>query len=262
MARLKGFTTGIALLILVSGAAGINFDVKITDITSYTAVDFNYTEKPDPVQTVNVTVENTGSIGCRFRLKGEFNRSGKIVERWSPGYGLWPGESRLMSLKYVPVNYTGRVDSTLELHYCGESVELENFSYNHTQRMVSNQTVENQVRNVNSSSAEIRLDAENGVLLPEESPPGWKTPSARIENGKAVIRYEPTLFHRDREITYSVLQDGQLTGTTTVSLDYQPGIIEKLRQNAVLILLGLSVVLNLLLLFRPGIARDRLKALK
>lgn len=262
MARLKGLVAGIALLTLVSGAAGINFDVKISDITSYNAVDFNYTENPERLQTTNITIENTGSIGCRYRLRAEFNQSGKVVERWSQGYALWPGEAKLLSLSYLPINYTGPVDAELELHYCGRTADLENFSFNYTEKVTTNRTVGNRVLEVNSSSASVKLDVENGVLLPEESPAGWKTPSAQIKEGKAVVEYEPTLFHPEREITYSVYSGGEVVGTTTVKLDYQPTLLERLQKNAVEIVLGVSVLLNLLLLLRPGIARERLKALK
>ncbi|MFB6208116.1 MAG: hypothetical protein ABEJ69_02100 [Candidatus Nanohaloarchaea archaeon] len=253
----------LAALILAFGlfigpAAATQFQVQISDLTSFNQATFNVEDAADPLHEVNTSIENTGSVGCMFRLRAEYNHSGTTFERWSEGYALWPGETAVLEIEYLPYNYTGAVKGQVELRYCGQTADLGEFSFNSSERVVTNQTVETETLNSNSSSAAISLDVENGTLVPYRAPAGWKTATAEIEDGRAIVEYEPYLFHPEREIQYNVLKNGEIVGTSTVEIAVEPDAIDRIKANALEILLLLSAALNLVLLAKHPSAREKL----
>ncbi|MFB6204362.1 MAG: hypothetical protein ABEJ75_01820 [Candidatus Nanohaloarchaea archaeon] len=252
---------GTLLLIaglLIAPAGATRFKVQISELTSFNQVAFDAEDDADPLNTFNTSVANTGSVGCVFRLKGVYSHSGETVERWSQGYALWPGETALMEINYLPYNYTGEVNATIELSYCGQTATLQNYSFTSREGVVANHTVETTTLESNSSAARVKLGVENGTMVPYSTPAGWKVHAVDIKDGRATVQYEPYLFHSQREILYAVMKDGRVVGTATVNVAAQTTILERVQAHALEILLLLSAALNLVLIAKHPSARETL----
>jgi hypothetical protein len=250
-------------LFLAASVSGISFKVQVSDVVDYDTVGLDH-QVNGSIVSVETSVENTGSIGCRYRLSGEFDNGERVTESWSNAVPLFPGGNSAVGFKHMVYNYTGRANASIDLSYCGETTDVGNFTFNVTERRIVNDTLESETRSVNSSAAVISTEVENGTLIPETVPAGWKVPGASVTDGKAVLEYEPTIFHPERELSYFVVdEDGEIRGVTRIDLSYTPGIVEKIFANKFKLLLGASLLVNLLLLARlRSFSLDRLKALK
>lgn len=254
--------TGLSLF-LVASVSGVNFKVQVSDVVGYDTVGLDQ-ELNGSIVAVETSVENTGSIGCHYRLSGEFERGDKVTESWSNSLPLFPGGNSVLGFKHLVYNHTGQVNASIDLSYCGQTADVGSFTFNVTDRKIVNDTLDSGVRSVNSSAAVISTDVEKGTLIPETVPAGWKASGAAITDGRAVVEYEPTIFHPERELSYFVVgEDGEIRGVTRIDLKHSPGIVEKMLANKFKILLAASVLINLLLLARlRSLSLDRLKALK
>jgi hypothetical protein len=146
-----------------------------------------------------------------------------------------------------PLNYTGRVNLNLSATYCDRTTQITQLSYNHTDRLIAEQEFNSTTLRATDSSAEFRLSGvENATLVPLEAPPVWKVGSTEVVRGQATARYEPSVFHPSRNITYTVFQGDEAIGTTKVSLraDDEPGLIEQLTNPDIV---AASLLLNVLL---------------
>ena len=206
-------------IFLLGSASGLAFNVQIDALTSASVKDINYMDEVDGVQSVNASVENTGSIGCSYRLKTEYRYKNSSFERYSSAYPLWPGEEDRARIDLLVENYTGEVDGNLSLDYCGQEQKISNFSFNTSnitvEKKYSSKTVDS-----NSSAAKINIEEiDEARLVPVEAPPYWKTASEKIREGKAVVEYEAPIFDSRENISYAVVRDGEVEGETTVSLE-------------------------------------------
>lgn len=248
MAGAKVAALMAALAICVLPAAAAEFNVQVADNAEYTQNTFKHSYQ-DKILNLNASIENSGSIGCEYRVRTEFSREDVTEERWSAGHALWPGSSDLMSINYLPYNYTGPVNASVELHYCGQQDEIGNFNLNVSERAVTNETVPSTTRESNVSSAVVEVEVEEGKMVPKTAPTGWKPSTVRIEEGEAELRYDPYIFQQSQNLTYTVVDgEGNVVGTSKVSLEPEVGIVSTLRDYAVEILLGLSLLFNLLLI--------------
>jgi len=68
--------------------------VLLTDSSEYGTEYRNNTA----VQQINTTILNAGSVGCEFRLKGEFEYANQTQIRYSSPYALFPGSEAMMQL--------------------------------------------------------------------------------------------------------------------------------------------------------------------
>lgn len=261
--QVKSLLIGLLTLLLISSASAVSFKVQVSDITGYNSVGLDHGVE-DSVVNVNTTVRNTGSIGCNYRLSGVFETENGTEQAWSSSRPLFPGASSLMELNHVVYNYTGPVEASIGVSYCGEERDIGNFSFEVNSSEVVNNSVSSTVSKVNSSSAVLETEVEEGVLVPDEVPAGWKVSSARVEGGETVAEFEPTIFHPEREISYFVLgENGKVQGTTAISLESNQGLVDRLMENRFKVLLAFSALINLALVFslRSSIL-SRLKALK
>jgi hypothetical protein len=156
-----------------------------------------------------------------------------------------------MEINYIPTNYTGEIETNLSLQYCGQEKQLESFSFNVTENTTINSTVES--RTVSSNRESTELEVEGDKLVPEEEPPYWKTSSAEIVNGTAEIEYDAPIFDRQEEITYTVIEDGEIQGSTEVTFEPQPTFKEKIMDRKLEIVsavLGVSILANILLVLK------------
>lgn len=255
-------TLGLVLL-LVAPVSAVNFKVQISDVVGYDTVSLNH-EVNGSVISVKTNVRNTGSIGCNYRLSGEFDKGGRVTESWSHALPLFPGGNSEIGFSHLVYNYTGPVNASVDLSYCGKTADIGNFTFNVTEKTIVENNLSSSTQSVNTSSAVVTTDVEEGTLIPQNVPSAWKVPSASVDDGKAVLQYDPTIFHPNRELSYFVVDsEGQVIGFTEVDLNHRSGIGEKLLANRFKLLLAASVLVNLLLLarLRPS-GLKRLKALK
>lgn len=261
--QVKSLLIGLSAILIISSVSAVSFKVQVSDVTGYNSVGLNHGVE-NSVVNVNTTVRNTGSIGCHYRISGVFETENSTDQAWSDSKPLFPGGSSLMSLDYVPYNYSGPVNASIGVSYCGEERSIGNFSFEVNNTEVVNNSIQSRVSSVNSSSAVVETEIEKGILVPNKVPAGWKVSSVQVEEGKTVAEFEPSIFHPEREISYFVTdKNGEVRGTTTISLDSTPGFADRLWENRYKLLLVFSVLINLAVVFRlRSSILSRLKALK
>ncbi|MFB6199828.1 MAG: hypothetical protein ABEJ83_03040 [Candidatus Nanohaloarchaea archaeon] len=249
----------LSFLFLLGTATAIQFEVDITGLTGQNTVKYNYTENVGTIQNITAIVENTGSIGCNYRLKADFNYKNTTDTQWSAPKALWPGETAVLDLQYVPYNYTGNVSTRLSLAYCGETTRLSNFTFKARKNISTQKNVETQLLKVEKESSRIKTGVEKGLMVPKDKPAKWKVSTVRIRNGEAELEYEPTLFNEKRTLEYYILDENRtVVGKTSISLNYEPGILQKAFRNKWKILLLASLLLNGLLLLKIMGFKDRI----
>lgn len=255
----------LTAVLIVPAAFALTFEVDVDEEVNSSEFDLNYMEEVETLQTINVTFDNRGSIGCVFRLKAEFEQGNDTFTRYSQGYPLWAGSATTAELNYIPYNYTGQVDTTVYSHYCEREEEIDSFTFNVTENTLFNGTVDTRTVEVNDRQARIETGVENGTLVPEEAPTFWKASGAEITQGEAVISYDPPIFREGASMSYTVLDENStVVGTAEVLLEEQPTTWEELGNNLEensLELLAFLVLVNIFVLtVKP--ARRKIKALK
>lgn len=234
----------IGIVFFAVPAASADLKVHISDILDHDAIELDYNQDVQHIQNVNLTIENTGSIGCNYRVM--------VQERNSTYYStkepLWPGDSAFFEVDYVLENVTGQINSSVTVEYCGTDTAVESFSYNATAGVFEPDSIDTTASSTTASSTEVDLDLEEGKLVPKESPPMWRAASASIEEGKAQLSYDPPIF-REEVLSYYAVVDGEVVGTTDVELSEKERMIG-LREVLVSLLL-ISVSINLYLVARP-----------
>lgn len=201
--------------------------------TFSTALDFNVKVAPTPEANIyqpslnsngsyfnaSMSVENEGSLGCEFRIKGDIQQGGQSINRYSTVYEVWPGDLVDSEFIYIPLNYTGQVEANLSLQYCEQQKHIESYTFNSTEKILPNNSVESKTLEVDSREALIHVNQEEGVLVPQQHPPRWKVGSAKISDHQASIEYDPTLFREGKEIVYTVVENSKVKAETTVVLE-------------------------------------------
>jgi len=238
------------LIILAGMAAGLTFEVDVAEITNHSIKDLEYSDEVELNQEISANVENVGSIGCTYRFKGEFEQGNDSFERYSAPHSLWSGANSEIELNYIPMNYTGHVDTILYLTYCGQEEEVESFEFNVSKNTLPGADVDSRTVEADQSQASVEISSGD-LLVPEESPSFWKVGSAEIVNGSATVDYDAPIFNEGETLRYTVLEDGEVAGSTEVGLKAEPNYMEKAwnhRFVAATALLILSFFGNLLFL--------------
>lgn len=238
-------TTVLMLIVfLTSTVAALQFDVSVDALTESSEYGFEY-KNNTTVQQINTTVLNGGSIGCQFRLKGEFQYANQTQTRYSSPYAMFPGAEEMMQLYFIPEKYTGEVETTLYAEYCGQEKQIKQFNFTSPEPVISSSTIESETLSVNSTGTQVDVDLEDGRLVPKEAPPYWKTGSAEVVNGSATVDYDAPIFQEGKNLTYTVLdQRNNIVGETEVYLKAEETLLDKLESNLFKILLGISVLVN------------------
>lgn len=249
LAALTGF--------MVYSGTALSFDVEVGVLTDAETHFLQYEENVSTVQNLSLVAQNTGSIGCEYRLKGEFSYRNTTQVRYSQPYPLWPSESTNVDLYFVPENFTGEVEASLYSTYCEQQKFVDNFTFESFRKNTVNSTIESKTVELSDESATVELPVREGRLVPKDTPPYWKTSSSKIVNGSSTLHYDPPIYNSDEKLVYSVVRNGELVGTTRIKLEETVSYWEKLEKRApkiLFILLGFSVVLNSrLLLERKGV---------
>ncbi len=252
MKRKKAFLVLFTVL-SVSAVSALQFDVQVGSITDSSEYRIQYEENTN-IQEINVTVLNSGSIGCQYRLKGEFQYANTTHTRYSDSYSLFPGAESVAKLHFIPENYTGEVRTDLYTEYCDQEKQIAEFNFTSPEKIIPNETVESETLDVTNYSSKARLDVERGRLVPQETPPYWKASSAEISNNTATVRYDAPIFKEGENLTYTVLNnESRVIGETEIYLKESKNIWDKLESNLLFVLLGLSLAANF------GLALQKLK---
>ena len=234
----------LALLVFLPLASGLTFQVDVEEITDYTVKDLEYSDSIGVNQNINATVENTGSIGCSYRFKAQFQQGNDSFTRYSSAEPLWQGAYSRLQINYIPMNYTGLVDTNLSVEYCGQEKQVDSFDFNVTENTLPGAEIDSRTVRVSNSSAEVEIGSGD-KLVPEETPSYWKASSAEIVNNSARIEYEAPIFSSEA-LKYTVLEDGEIAGSVNVKLEEQPTRWEKLQNYKLEGLTGLLILSALL----------------
>jgi hypothetical protein len=247
----KEITCAVMLVFLASSAAALSFDISIGALTDAETHFVKHSPNTTAVETINVSVENTGSIGCVYQLKGDFRYGNTTQTRYSEPYPLFPNEMENARLHFIPENYTGKVEASLYSTYCDQQKFVQNVTFESLKTNTADTSIESKTLEADDESAEIELQQERGMLVPKETPPYWRASSARVEDGRATLSYSPPIFLEDEKLNYTVVRNGSITGYTTVDLRVEETYWDRLRERLPRILgvlLFFSLLLNLRLL--------------
>ncbi|QGA80132.1 hypothetical protein LC1Nh_0228 [Candidatus Nanohalobium constans] len=196
-------------------------------------------------------------------MKADFQQGNESFERFSSPEPLWQGDYERLEIKYIPTNYTGKIETNLSLQYCDQEKQIDSFNFNVTENTTINSTVDS--RTVSSNHESSKIEIKGDTLIPQEEPSYWKTSSAQIINGTAEIEYDAPIFDRQEEITYTVIEDGEIIGSTTVGFKPEPTLKEKIIDKKLEVLTGLltaSILFNILLVLKQKGILARLQSLE
>lgn len=256
MVRNKAIKATFLVIFLVSmGFLGSSILLKVTitdEDLNYTVDSLDYRQDASPLHQVNATLRNTGSVGCEYTLESVYQYGDREESRYSKTKPLWSGGMEFFDIYNVARNYTGEVNTTLYLHYCDRVSEIQKFSFESKgKEMVPNKTFKSSTIDSNSSGATLEIDLAEGRLVPFEGPAAWKIAGSKIDKERSRVSYDPEIFTGKENITYMVLDgEGEVLGTTRVNLEPEKDLISIIGGNVVKLLFGLSIIVNLVLLFR------------
>lgn len=245
----------ILLIILFFSISGTGYLINIDIAGRADAQTFlGNTSINDSHFEATTTVENIGSVGCSYRLKGVFVQNDSTYRSYSNPAGLYPGDTADLELRYYPFNYTEQVNASITLQYCGQQRELMNDSFSIETRHRIERTIDSRTIAVEQDSAKIELDEQTGMLIPSEIPGRWKASHTKVTEGAARLEYEAPLFNPNQELTYAWVNTttDQVQGQVSVVLEDQRTRFERFTADRGNVLLVLSLLGNLVLLLLLG----------
>lgn len=237
-------------LLLIPAVGAVNFQIEIPPEPDTVIRGLDFAENTSSYEEINASVENTGSVGCEYRMEAEFNQNGTRHHRVSQALPLQPGEVSAAELYYLPYNYTGNVTADIEVSFCGEREEVEKITFNSTRANTVNNSIDSRTLEADKNRAKIQLETEEALLIPQKTPRFWKAAAERVSKGETVVRYDPPIFQKGEELTYAVVNEssGELIGTTKVKLEDNPTPLYMIKENKWKLGLAASFLLNILLL--------------
>lgn len=239
------------IILLIPSVSSLSFNIDVEELADHSLKDVEHSANVSQLQEINATVENVGSIGCTYRIKADFQKGNQTLERFSSPQPLWQGEYERLEINYIPTNYKGEIETNLSMTYCGQEKQVDSFNFTVTENTTVNSTLKS--RTISSDDERARIEVEGDRLVPQEEPSYWKTSSTNIVNGTAEIEYDAPIFDQREEITYTVLEDGEIKGSTTVNLEPEPTLKEKILDRKLEItaaVLAISILGNILLILK------------
>lgn len=231
MAGSKNTVLLAAILVLTGSAAALDFNVEVAPTPEAKVYQPNVSA--GNYFNATASIQNPGSIGCEFRVKGDIQQGDRELTRYSNSYSMWPGDTENAEFIYLPINYTGEVMTNLSLQYCDKSRHIGFYSFNYTDKVLPNKSIDSKTLDVNSSNALASIETDEALLIPQKYPSYWKVGSAKVEEGRAFIEYRPTLFRKGEEIVFTVVENKTVKGKTTVVLEDQESWYEELFRNII-----------------------------
>lgn len=217
----------ISFLVLISFAQSLDLNVQISDTADYRVGDFG-SDKNKNLISFDFSVENTGSLSCKYQAVTTINDSRGQKEVWSTSKPLMPGESTRLEVNNAIPNTTGDVKAQVAITFCEKEKVLETQQFNFNSSISEYNEIESLTMDASNREAGITLDIDNGLLVPVNSPGMWRLSSHRVENGEVKIRYRPEVYSEETH-NYYVVQNGEVVGVTEIDLSERPKLGEKIR---------------------------------
>ena len=242
--------TGIIFL-LTATAVGLSFNVGVRDEAEVSTSLFEYNEEVDSLQNFSASVENPGSVGCKYRLKVDYETDNESHTFYSNPEPLLPGQERQVDIKTLPGEENRTWRGNVSVDFCGNEKVIDTFEYNQTQSVEDDwKMLESQVVEVTDTSATIKTEKEDLLLLPKDVPPHWKVSYAESVGDEAVINYDPYLFEEGRKLEFIAFNEtsGRIVGNTEFRAEQpEPTLQDLVVENLLNGLLVLSIIANILL---------------
>lgn len=226
MARVQVTVLLTALFFLISSGATLDFNVQVAPTPE--ASTFQPNSSSENYFNATVVLENSGSIGCEYRVRGDILQGDQELTRYSSSYRMWPGDIEDAEFVYLPINYTGDVKANLSLEYCEREKYIDSYSFQSEERIEPNRSIESKTLEAEERRSLVSFGVDEALLIPQEYPPYWKVGSVKVEEGKGRLEYNPTLFKEGEIIKYTVLQNGSVVGYTEVVLEDEEKWYEEL----------------------------------
>ena len=247
-----------SLLILTGFSSALVFELSVDQDLKYNTQDLRFDESVDTLQNLNLSVTNTGSVGCNFRLKASYNRSDRKITRYSDSHALWPGQEARFVTYYIPEE-PGEKTANLSLRTCRgwEEIQQVNFSVQNASS-APEEKLDYVKTGAEKGEVNIEVGLEDGLAVPQETPPYWKAGSVPIKNGSANLTYTPEMYRGTENISYRIVNktSKSVLGGVEVSVVEKKSFLEKITVLHVSVALMISLLLNIVLIARKHLSLE------
>lgn len=241
----------IALLVLTVSGAAFRLKVEVAPDAKVSPSMFEYGKKVGREQSFSASLYNTGSVGCRYRLKAVYRVNNLSKVFFSKSKPLLPGMESDFSFETVPGTDNRSWNGTVYADFCGNEKEIGNFSYKQVKQIENNgRDIEAEVEEVNYTAITLETGVKKGYLIPKDVPTQWKVSSSEIIDGVSEVSFEPTVLNRKRQLEFFVFNrtSEKIIGSFKVGLEKEKTWKTLLEDNLKTVLLTASVLTNLVLL--------------
>ncbi len=230
------------LLLATSGSAFILIDVGVHETVAGTAPQVAASDGFP--QHIDVTWENTGSVGCTARARIQYRNAstGKPVhEAWSRESKLWPGA--FAEWRITTVLPAGRYTYSAEVFHCTEHIQAGNGTLRSTgprKHSTADTAVtlrtQTATRDTIHAYIEPSVTADTVHIIPTAYPPGWQVPATTVTDltantvDRITLPYTASIW-REESLTYVlVTDDGQVMDAFTASTSPKQTVTDHLRR--------------------------------
>ncbi|MFB6115977.1 MAG: hypothetical protein ABEK10_00555 [Candidatus Nanosalina sp.] len=239
----------LSTVLMSAGASSILYEVDVEESLNHSSFKLQYRENISDLQTYSAIIDNTGSVGCKFRLVNTLKSENYTRTDYSSAHELWPGESALIEVKSVPMNVTGRINSTLKIQYCGKEAVLNKTAFVDVENTTAGDRISSTTLKSKNGKLSFKTTLDEAYAVPISEPPYWKVESANISSGKASVEFEAPIYVKDESIVFALVNKttGEVVGRTEVKTGSQVFGIDNIPGGLVGIVLVCSVIFNLVL---------------
>lgn len=242
-------TLVLAVVFLSAIASSIIYEVDVDESLNHSSFQLSYEEEITDVQQYSAVIDNTGSVGCTYRLANTLESGNYSRTDYSQPHQLWPGDSARISVTSVPINVTGQINSTLEVEYCGKNTVINKTSFED----IRNTSAQKEISSTTLKSEDGRITFKTGlneaIAVPIGEPPYWKIGPVNISAGKAETSFEAPIFSEEKTVIFALVNksSGDVMGRTHVKTGSEGFNLDNLPDELPWIGFLLSFVLNLVL---------------
>lgn len=239
----------LASILISTAASSIIYEVDVDESLNHSSFQLNYSEEITDVQEYTAVLDNTGSVGCSFRLANTLESGNYSRTDHSDTYTLWPGDSARITVSSVPINVTGRINSTLEVEYCGKNSVLNRTSFTDIENTTAAREFSSTTLSSGKNSLTFETGVEEAIAVPIGEPPYWKVSAANISSGKAKIDFEAPIYSEEKSIIYALVNKttGEVIGRTEVKTGSEVFNLDDIPGQVLWSILVISILLNLVL---------------
>ena len=260
------FTKIQVLLITILAFTGLSsslvFKLSVDQELKYSTQDLNYAENVEKIQNINISVQNTGSVGCVFRLRSTLNSSNGQERYYSRPHSMWPGQEARLKIYQIP-RKTGLETTNISLKTCEgwQKLETLNYTVENTLDQQNLSEIDFERKKAQKGSITIKTNVKNALAVPEEAPPYWKVPPTQIQNKSAELTYTPEIYRPEENISYRIINtsSGKLLGTIDVPVEPKKTLIQSITVMHLSYVLLVSLLINFAFIYRrrEGILSSR-----